>query len=319
MVDRKKTQVDQMARRVAAMYRVHPFPNRESIPASKSDERYKFIYENFLHIPLDELKGKSFFDAGCGTGDVTWAFRRILDPTTHLFAIDISPTSISVARQAYDSPSLRPIFSVGSLLDLGVADQSVDFVLCSGVLVAVPDPDRAFKELVRILQPGGYIVIILYHRYGRALHGLRRAVIDLLEPEDIDRRAQLGGRLFRRSMMKFVREENAPLEGLLYDQFGLPCESRYSVGQALRWFRDFQIRYLGTWPPIEWSQLGNGLRFSKQFASRRQTWWFRLLLHIFPEATTPPDRPPSLLTRASMQTLWAFNQQQLFAISGRKE
>lgn len=308
-----------MARRVAAMYNSHPFPNRQSTPSSKSDERYEAIYRDFLHIPLDELKGKIFLDAGCGTGDVTWAWRRILDPSTQVFGIDLSQSSISIARQAGDSAHLRPTFAVGSLLDLGIADRSVDLVLCGGVLVAVPDPDRAFKGLVRILKAGGYMVIILYHKYGRALHGLRRAVIDLLEPEDIDRRAQLGGLLFGRSMRRFAREENVPLEGVLYDQFGLPCESRYSVGQALRWFQEAGLSYLGSWPPVEWSQLGNGLRFSKQFTSVCKSWPFRLLLRLFPETSGAPDRPPSLMTRVSMQVLWALNKQQLFAISGRKE
>jgi SAM-dependent methyltransferase len=301
------------------MYNAHPFPNRESIPPSKSDERYKFIYRTFLRIPLDELKGKIFLDAGCGTGDVTWAWRRILDPTTHVLGIDISQSSVSIARQAYDSAPLQPSFAVGSLLDIGIADHSIDFVLCSGVLVAVPDPYRAFKELVRILKPGGYMVLVLYHKYGRALHGLRRAVIDLIEPEDIDRRAQLGGRLFGGSMRKMARDENVPLEALLYDQFGLPCESRYSLGQVLRWFKEAKLRYLGTWPPIEWSQLGSALRFSRRFESMRQSWLFRLLLCIFPEISVAPSRPPGIMTRVSMQALWALNQQQLFAISGRKE
>ena len=318
-MDEKRAEVDQLAHRVAAMYNAHPFPNRQSIPPCKSDERYNFIYQNFLHIPLGKLKDKTFLDAGCGTGDVTWAWRRILDPTTRVFGIDLSLASISIARQSYDSAPLRPTFAVGSLLNLGIADHSVDFVLCSGVLVAVPDPDCAFRELVRILKPGGYMVLILYHKYGRALHGLRRAVINLIEPEDIDRRAQLGGRLFGRSMKKFARGENVPLEGVLYDQFGLPCESRYSMGQALHWFKEAGLSYLGSWPPVEWSQLGNGLRFSKQFAPTRKSWPFRLSLHLFPETSVAPDRPPGLIARASMQILWALNQQQLFAISGRKE
>jgi len=317
-MDNRGTEIDRVARRVAAMYNAHPFPNRASIPTSKSDERYKFIYQNFLHIPLEELKGKIFLDAGCGTGDVTWAWRRILDPATRVLGIDISMASLNIARQAYDSTSLRPTFACGSLLDLGIADHSVDFVLCSGVLVAVPDPHRAFKELVRVLKPSGYIVIILYHKFGRALHGLRRAVIDLLEPEDIDRRARLAGWLFGHSMRKLAREENVPLESLLYDQFGLPCESRYTVGDALRWFEEAGINYLGSWPPVEWSQLGNGLRFSKQFAPIRHLRVFRLLLRLFPETPQGPQVPPGWLTRVSMEALWTLNQQQLFAVSGRK-
>ena len=308
-----------MARRLSAMYGAHPFPNRESIPSSKSDDRYRHIYQSFLHLPLDELKGKVWLDAGCGTGDVTWAWRRILHPSTRVFGVDLSQPSIAIARRAYPTASPRPVFSVGSLLDLGMADQSVDIVLCSGVLVAVPDPDRAFRELVRILRPGGYLVIILYHKFGRALHGLRRAVIDLLEPHDIDRRARLGGRLFGRSMQRFAQDENTPLEGILYDQFGLPCESRYSVGDALRWLNEGGFRYLGSWPPVEWSQLGNGLRISEQLATVRRSWAYRLLLRAFPATQAVPTGPPGWTSRASMQALWAVNQQQLFAISGRKE
>jgi SAM-dependent methyltransferase len=318
-MDDRRTEADRLTRRVAAMYNAHPFPDRRGVPPGKSDERYRFIYQNFLYIPLDQLRGKTFLDAGCGTGDVTLAWRRLLDPTCHVIGVDISQASISIARGVCDSAPLEPHFAVSSLRSLGLADHSVDLVLCGGVLVAVADPDRAFKELVRVLRPGGYMVLILYHRYGRALHGLRRAVIGLLEPEDIDRRARLGGRLFGHSMRRFAQDENVPLEGVLYDQFGLPCESRYTVGQALHWFREAQLTYLGTWPPVGWSQLGDGLRFSRQFAPVRKSWMVRLLLRLFPEGSVTSDGPPSLMTRLSMQVLWTLNQQQLFAISGWKE
>ncbi|MBI1880701.1 MAG: class I SAM-dependent methyltransferase, partial [Chloroflexi bacterium] len=125
-----------MARGVERMYNAHPFPSRYKIPSGKSDERYKYIYQNFLHIPLDEMKGKLFLDAGCGTGDYTWAWRRILDPTTRVIGLDLSRASVNIGRQAYEAND-RPSFGVNSLLNLGVADESVDFLLCSGVLVAV--------------------------------------------------------------------------------------------------------------------------------------------------------------------------------------
>ena len=51
-----------------------------------------------------------------------------------------------------------------------------------------------------------------------------------------------------------------PLEGVLYDQFGLPYETRYSLA-GIGWFRSADIEYRGTWPPVEWSQFGNALRF----------------------------------------------------------
>lgn len=307
-----------LAAAVRAMYNKHPFPHRSTPLERRSDERFASIYEEFLHIPLESLKGKILLDAGCGTGENTWSWRRILDPSTKVIAVDHSQGSIRIAQQSGADQPLTPLFSVGSLLDLGLADNSVDMVFCSGVLVAVTDPQRAYNELVRVLKPGGYMVLILYHRYGRALHGFRRAVVDLLEREDVDRRAQLGGKLFGRSMKKFSETEGVPLEGILFDQFGLPCESRYSIGQTLKWFRQANIHYIGTWPPAEWSQLGKGLRFS-YFFNRKQSWFKRLSLKIFPDTDKVPDHAPGFLTRATMETLWAFEQLQLFAISGRKE
>ncbi|HKZ87475.1 MAG TPA: methyltransferase domain-containing protein [Anaerolineae bacterium] len=303
---------------VRAMYSEHPFPNYISIPPSQSDERFRYIYEEFLQIPLDQLVNNTFLDAGCGTGENTWSWTRILDPSTHVVAVDQSWASVTIAQRHGSDRPRSPSFAVGSLLNLTLADNSVDVVFCSGVLVAVTDPDRAFRELVRVLRPGGYMILVLYHRYGRALHGFRRAIIDLIEREDIDRRAQLGGKLFGQSMRKLAAETHAPLEGVLYDQFGLPCESRYSVGQVLAWYRQANIRYLGTWPPIEWKQFGKALRFSSVFR-RRRPWLHRFLLRLFRDTDCSPDRPPRFVTRATMQVLWALDQLQLFAISGRKE
>ncbi len=307
-----------LARNVRAMYNAHPFPHRNAVPERKSDERFRYIYQEFLHIPLDELADKTLLDAGCGTGENTWSWRRILPPGTRVVAVDLSQASLGIARSSGSDQLLRPLFACGSLLDLGLASNSIDVVFCSGVLVAIPDPDRAFRELVRVLKPGGYMTIVLYHLYGRALHGMRRAVIDLLEREDVDRRAQLGGKLFGRSMRKMAEHEQVPLEGVLYDQFGLQYETRYSVGQALSWFKQANIRYLGTWPPVEWSQFGKGLRFSHQFRNRLDSPLFRWLLQIFPNTNQAPARAPGFVTRATMQTAWALNQLQLFAVSGRK-
>jgi SAM-dependent methyltransferase len=306
-----------MARRVEAMYNAHPFPHRDSIPKTKSDERYKYIYKNFLHIPLTELNGKLFLDAGCGTGDVTWAFRRILDPSVRVMGLDLSRTAIAIARQI-DDTNQCPMFGINSLLNVGLADKSVDFLLCGGVLVAVVDPDQVFRELIRVLKPGGYIVIILYHKYGRAIHSLRRTIIDLLEPEDIDRRAELGGKLVGAGMKRLGQKEHVPLKGLLYDQFGLPCESCYSVKQALIWFKQENINYLGSWPPVEWLQFGKAFRFSNDFARLRRSPLGSLLLRLFPERDDAPCGPPNLLNRFSMELLWTLTQQQLFAVSGRK-
>ena len=274
-----------VARSVRAMYNAHPFPQRHIDSLAEHDQRFRTVLENFLHIPVQVLKNKTLLDAGCGTGENTWSCRRVLDPSTHMVAVDLSTASINLARSKGGSVSPQPMFAVNSLLDLGLAEHSVDAIYCSGVLVAVADPERAFRELSRVLKPGGYMVLVLYHRYGRALHSLRRAVIDLLEKEDVDRRARLGGELFGGAMRELAKKDQVPYEELLYDQFGLPCESVYSVGQALRWFKQANVQYLGTYPAIEWSQFGNALRFANTNPKRGAARLARLLCRAFAEST----------------------------------
>lgn len=308
-----------LAATVRAMYNAHPFPQRAINSISENDKRFRDIFQDYLRIPIDDLKGKTFLDAGCGTGENTWTWRRILDASTRLMAVDLSTASVHRARVNGSGDFPEPFFSVNSLLDLGLADNSVDVVYCSGVLVAVANPERAFGELARVLKPGGYMILVLYHRYGRALHSMRRAIVDLLEKDDVDRRARLGGILFGHSMRKLAEHDQVPYDELLYDQFGLPCESVYSVGQALAWFKQANIQYLGTFPAIEWSQFGNALRFARRNPRRRDSFFVRQLLKIFPEPAILSKRAPSFVTRVTMQLVWALDQLQLFAISGRKE
>lgn len=305
-------------RKTRGMYRAHPFPNRTAIPSNKSDERYHRIWGDFLRLPLDEFKNKTILDAGCGTGENTWVWRRLLDPSVRVIAVDQSEPSVTIARRRNEAAEC-PEFSVGSLLDLGLKSESVDLVFCSGVLVAVSNPDRAFQEISRVLKPGGYMVLVLYHKYGRAMHGLRREIIDLLEKEDIDRRVRLARRLFGRSMRKMAEKEQVPLEGMLYDQFGLLGESRYSVMDSLAWFKQANIDYLGSFPPVEWSKFGKALRFSYSLARRRDSWYYKFLLALFSDNDDNPQHAPGFFTRATMETMWFFNQLQLFAISGQKK
>ena len=162
------------------------------------------------------------------------------------------------------------------------------------------------------------MILVLYQRYGRSMHGIRRAIVDLIERDDLDRRARIAEKLFRHSITKIANKEKITVEAALYDQYAFPCESRHSVGHALKWFDQAGIDYLGTWPPVDWSYFGKGLRFSADFAPYRKTRLGSLLLKIFPDFNQPPSHSPGFFTRTSMQSLWFLNQLQLFAIAGRK-
>jgi SAM-dependent methyltransferase len=46
-------------------------------------------------------------------------------------------------------------------------DDSIDIVICNGVLHHTGEPRKGFEALLRKVKPGGYILIELYNRYGR--------------------------------------------------------------------------------------------------------------------------------------------------------
>jgi len=99
--------------------------------------------------------GVTVLDAGCGTGLAGQALRDGgLDAT--LLGIDLSPDSaaLAVARGIYDE------VVVGDLQQpLPYGDDSVDAVVCVGVLTYVPDVTAIWREFCRVTRPGGVIVL----------------------------------------------------------------------------------------------------------------------------------------------------------------
>ena len=301
------------------MYNEHPFPNVREHPPSKTDERFKFIYDQFLKIDLSSITNRIVMDAGCGTGENTWAFRRIIPDSTQVIGVDLSFNSIKIARSQQKSPQENIAFANGSLLELGIESESIDLVISSGVLVAVPDPYSAYQELIRVLKPGGKIVLVLYHRYGRAAHAFRRGILRLLAGDNVAKRARIADKLFAPSINRLSKIGPTTYEATLYDQYALPCESRYSVGQILDWFNNSNISYLGTWPPVEFEKLGTALEFSVNHPNLQKDFFISFLKSIKPKKTANRKVAPGYINRAIIEFFWMLDNLQLFAISGIKK
>jgi predicted TPR repeat methyltransferase len=94
-------------------------------------------------------------DAGCGTGLAGQALRDA-GFEGRLIGVDLSPDSVAlaVARGIYDE------VAVGDLQQpLPFGDDSVDAVVCVGVLTYVPDVAAIWSEFCRITRPGGVIAL----------------------------------------------------------------------------------------------------------------------------------------------------------------
>jgi len=93
---------------------------------------------------------------GCGTG--TTAIHHA-PHVKHIDATDVSENMIDIGRTKAEAAGADNItFSLGTLMDLGANEASIDVVLGLNVLHLVPDRKTVLAEVARILKPGGALV-----------------------------------------------------------------------------------------------------------------------------------------------------------------
>jgi ubiquinone/menaquinone biosynthesis C-methylase UbiE len=99
-------------------------------------------------------ENKRVLDVGCGTGVTT---AKLRSSGIDAFGIDLSPKMIAEAQRL--NPDIE--FSVGSMTDLAVADNSVGGVCAWYSTIHVPDDHlpRVFDEFHRVLVPGGFVLL----------------------------------------------------------------------------------------------------------------------------------------------------------------
>ncbi len=94
-------------------------------------------------------------DVGCGTGMLALAAQRYLPDSPSIVAVDPCPEMRALAMQA----GVRDV-RAGSFTSIPLEDRSRDAVV-SGYAIRYPsDLDAAFREVHRVLRPGGRMVIL---------------------------------------------------------------------------------------------------------------------------------------------------------------
>ncbi len=77
--------------------------------------------------------------------------------------IDLSPGMLTHmrAREGYNTldPMFRPSPVVARAQELPIASNTTDMAYCYATLLLMPDQHKAISELVRVVKPGGYIIV----------------------------------------------------------------------------------------------------------------------------------------------------------------
>lgn len=131
------------------------------------EELYRTPADNALQEKMFEwliLKSRltassKLLDIGCGAGHHAV---RLAERGFDVVAADFSPDRVSAAQANVQARGLQRRVSVHEEdLEVGLSfeEQSFDGVLCWGVLMHIPDNERAMSELVRVTRRGGKIMI----------------------------------------------------------------------------------------------------------------------------------------------------------------
>ena len=100
-------------------------------------------------------KGQIAADIGAGTGFITEA---LIQAGVSVIAVDQSEAMLEAMKKKFNA--IKNIeYRLGEAVDLPIPDESVDHAFANMYLHHVEDPAIGIKEMVRILQPGGMLIL----------------------------------------------------------------------------------------------------------------------------------------------------------------
>jgi len=104
--------------------------------------------------------GERVLDLGSGAGTDSLVAAQMVGPSGHVTGIDMTPEMLDKARRGAEAMRAANVeFVEGEVESLPFPDESFDVVISNGVIDLVPDKDAVFREIFRILEPGGRIQI----------------------------------------------------------------------------------------------------------------------------------------------------------------
>lgn len=119
-------------------------------------------------VTAAERIGGKILEVGIGTGISLQRY----SPSTRVVGVDISESMLGKARErAKRIGPDRIEIEVGDAENLRFDDNEFDVVVAQYVISAVPNPERALNEFVRVVRPGGEIIITTREGAGAGLRG----------------------------------------------------------------------------------------------------------------------------------------------------
>lgn len=246
--DAKEDVTDKMK----AFYEANPFPNYDDFDSAASliDKARHGLFAKLLdeQIPY----GARVIECGCGTGQLT-NFLSIANRT--VIGTDLCLNSLKMATAFKQQNDLeRAHFLQMNLFRPAFKPGTFDLVISNGVLHHTSDPLLGFKSIATLVRPGGYILIGLYHQYGRLATDVRRWLFNATNDRFLflDRHASDHAVSTQKRRSWFM------------DQYKNPHESKHTVGEVIGWLKEINFEFVHAIPKtVPFSDLAEDERLFK--------------------------------------------------------
>ena len=126
-----------------------------------------------------DLRGQTILEAGSGAGRFT---EVLVSTAAQVLSFDLS-TAVE-ANYANNGHHDNLLIFQADMNEIPVRPQSVDKVICLGVLQHTPDPAAAFRKLTEYVRPGGELVVDVYAARLRSLISWKYALRPLTRRTD---------------------------------------------------------------------------------------------------------------------------------------
>lgn len=242
---------DEVDIEVEKFYTDHPFPDFDLEKYEEKEQLRERASWYFQLLNTFIPKDASVIEVGCGTGQLVNFLA--LESERSVVGMDLTPASLRKAAALRDKFELtnlelvnRNIFD--DLSDLG----PFQYVFCNGVLHHTRDTYRAFKSILNLVAPGGFLIVGYYNRYARIPLYIERSAVRKSKKYSISEKKSILSRHY--TIGDF---DDMQIDSWFHDQFLHPHEETVSVSRALEWFSDNEFEYINSFPHIE---IGRSLR-----------------------------------------------------------
>ncbi|WCM27442.1 class I SAM-dependent methyltransferase [Sphingomonas sp. QA11] len=172
---------------VAAQYDRWPYPVWQRAAAGTGQSFRKVVSALGPDAPQDMPEDAEVLVAGCATGKDPISLARRF-PGLRITAIDISAGAIAFATVRRAESGVRNVdFRQLDIYNVTSLNKQFDFIVSSGVLHHLPDPELGWARLADVLRPGGVMRLMLYSKFARLpVQAARRNIEPLLSDATID-------------------------------------------------------------------------------------------------------------------------------------